>query len=218
MFAVVLAAAAAASSLFPPAGSYSYTAAMNGQPIGKWAVTVKSGASSTEVNENSAASIMGMSVSATAALMLGPDLAPTLYDGRYRTSGQAPTATVTLTPNSATVVSTLAGQPAQIALMSNTRHFVVIEPGLLAGLFVLPAQLGAWKDDSVTWITPTTASAQTIAPSRTASQSRPSAVPAQDVLLSFDQPVAISIWYDPRTLVPDQIAVPSQSAVLTRVR
>ncbi len=38
------------------------------------------------------------------------------------------------------------------------------------------------------------------------------------LLLSIDRPLAVTIWYDPATLVPDQIAVPSQNAVLTRER
>jgi hypothetical protein len=159
-----------------------------------------------------------MQVSATASLVLGPDLAPTRYNGSYRTPTQNPNVSVELTSNSATVVGALNATPAQITLTTNTQHFVVIEPGLLAGLFALPAQLGAWKDSSVTWITPATAQAQALTPNAALSAARPADVPSQDAVLSIEHPIAVTIWYDPVTLAPEQIVVPSQSAVLKRVR
>jgi hypothetical protein len=159
-----------------------------------------------------------MPLSATASLVLGPDFAPTTYSGIYRTPSQTPSVSVVLTPNSATVVGAFSTQPRQIALGPNTRHFVVIEPGLLAGLFALPAQLGAWQDPSVTWITPTTAQAESLSPNPAPSAARPRGVPAGDVLLAIERPIAVTIWYDPATLVPDEITVPSQNAVLIRER
>ena len=210
--------AAMASTSFPPPGTYRYTAAMSGQKIGAWSVNVTDNGEGRQIDENSTASLMGMQLSAKASLVLGPDLAPTKYDGSYRTPGSNPTVTVTLTPSSATVAASLIGQPQEVSLDANTRHFVVIEPGLLAGLFALPAQLGAWKDPAVTWITPTTAQAQSLTANGTPSPSRPAGALPQDVELSIDQPIAVTIWYDPATLVPDVIIVPSQSAILTRVR
>jgi hypothetical protein len=100
----------------------------------------------------------------------------------------------------------------------STQHFVVIEPGLLAGLFALPAQLAAWNDQSVTWITPTTAQAESLSANPSASVTRPADVAASDVVLSIERPTAVTIWYDPNTLVPDEIIVPSQNAVLIRER
>ncbi len=47
---------------------------------------------------------------------------------------------------------------------------------------------------------------------------RPADVPAQEAVLSIERPIAVTIWYDPATFVPDEISVPSQNAVLTRVR
>ena len=113
----------------------------------------------------------------------------------------------------------LAVSRGRLALDANTRHFVVIEPGLLAGLFALPAQLDAWKDRAVTWITPTTAQAQTLTTDPRRSATRPAGVPAKR-RRAFDRtvPPPVTIWYDPNTLVPDEIIVPSQNAVLTRER
>jgi hypothetical protein len=217
MFSTMMLATLIATA-FPPPATYRYTGSMAGQQIGSWSVSVTSDAQRTEIDENSSASVFGMPLAATASLVLGPDFAPTKYDGSYRTPTQNPTVSVALTPSSATVVGALSSSPRQIALDTNTRHFVVIEPGLLAGLFALPAQLDAWKDSSVTWITPTTAQAESLTTEPSPSTVRPAGVAANDVVLSIDHPIGVTIWYDPSTLVPDQINVPSQKAVLTRER
>lgn len=215
---LLLAAVAFAAPAFPPAGTYSYAASLNGEAVGKWSVNVKSAQAGPEIDENSAASLMGMQLAAQAALMLSADLSPTRYDGHYRTPNQSPNVSVSLSPTSATVVGLMTNQTQQVSLDAGTRHFVVIEPGLLAGLFALPAQLASWKDPAVTWITPTSAQAQVLTTGSAASQAHPAGVSASDVLLSIASPIAVSIWYDPATFVPDQISVPSQNAVLTRVR
>jgi hypothetical protein len=191
---------------------------MSGQSLGSWSLSVTSKAEETEIDETASANVHGMQLQASAVLALGPDLAPTKYNGSYRTPTQNPTVSVVLTPSSATVVGALNNQPQQVALGANTSHFVVIEPGLLAGLFALPAQLAAWKDPSVTCITPATAQAQSLGTNAVSPSARPAGVDAGDAVLSIDHPIALTIWYDPGTFVPDEIVVPSQNAVVTRVR
>ncbi len=205
-------------SPFPAAGTYRYTASIGGQPVGSWSVSVAQDGAQTTLAESSNANVMGMQLAATASLVLGQDLAPLRYGGQYRTPTQTPSVSVTLTPNSATAVGALNTQPQQLTLAANTQRFVVIEPGLLAGLFALPAQMAAWKDPAVTWITPATAQAQPLTASPTSSTPRPANLPPQEAVLSIDRPIAVTIWYDPSTFVPDEISVPSQNAVLTRVR
>lgn len=203
---------------FPPAGAYRYSASMSGQSVGTWSVNVTEDEQHAEVDESSSALVFGMQLSATGSLMLGPDLAPTQYTGNYRTPTQTLNVRVGLTADSATVNGALTTQPKQVTLAPNTHHFVIIEPGLLSGLFVLPAQLKSWNDRAVTWITPATGQAQPVSTSTAASPARPSGIPSQDAVVAFDQPTAVTIWYDAATLVPDQINVPSQNAVLTRIR
>jgi len=210
--------AALAATAFPPPATYRYTGSLGGERVGSWSVTVSQDAQGTQLEENSSASIFGMPLSATASLVLGPDFAPVKYSGNYRTPSQSPAVSVVLTSSSATVIGAFSPEPRQISLDANSHHFVVIEPGLLAGLFALPAQLGAWKDSSVTWITPTSAQAESLSANPAPSVARPAGVPAGDVVLSIERPVAVTIWYDPNTLVPDQITVPSQNAVLIRER
>ncbi len=214
--ALILAAATGAA--FPPAGGYRYAASMGGETIGSWSVNVARDASRLQIDEDSAATVLGMHVSATASLVLAPDLTPTSYSGTYRTPTQTPSVSVTLAADAATAVGALDMQPQRLTLATGTRHFVVIEPGLLAGLFVLPAQLRAWNESAVTWITPVTAQAQTLTINSTPSISRPADVPATDANLAIERPIAVTIWYDPQTLLPDEISVPSENAILRRSR
>ncbi len=214
----LLLAAVAANPTFPAPATYRYAATLGGQPIGEWTATVQNRSGQNEVDENSSAMFAGMQLAATASLVLGADLGPLRYEGSYRTPGQNPTVTVTVTGGSATVSGTLMNAPQRVGLLPNTQHFVVVEPGLLAGLFVLPAQLNAWKESAVTWLTPTSAQAQLLTSNPNASMPRPRGVPASDALLSIERPIAVTIWYDPTTLVPDEVIVPSQNATLRRER
>lgn len=218
MLPAMLLAAVAASAAFPAPGTYRYAASLGGQRIGEWSVSVKPSDGGTEIDENSSASFSGMQLAATASLVLGPDLAPTRYEGSYRMAGQSPTVSVTLTPSSATTAGGISGSKRTLALAPNTHHFVVIEPALLAGLFALPAQLRAWGDAAVTWIAPIAGQEQTIGTDAASPAPRPTAAPVQDIGLSMQGQIPLTIWYDPVTLVPDVVVVPSQNAILTRER
>src|SRR5580700_3405707 len=218
LLATMLLAALAGTTPFPAAGEYRYSASMAGQNIGGWSISVRDQNGGMQIDETSSASFAGMQMSANASLALGSDLAPMSYTGNYRMAGQNPSVSVTLTPSAATVAGAMTTAPQRVALAANTRHFVVVEPGLLAGLFALPAQLAAWKDPSVTCITPATAQAQSLGTNAVSPSARPAGVDAGDAVLSIDHPIALTIWYDPGTFVPDEIVVPSQNAVVTRVR
>ena len=101
-------------------------------------------------------------------------------------AGQNVAVTVALTAASATITGTQSNAARTVALVTDTHHFVVIEPGLLAGLFALPAQLAAWNESTVTWLSPVTGSAQPLMKDPAAPpHGRPSGVPAQDVELSL---------------------------------
>lgn len=219
MLQALVLAAVTAGPLFPPPGTYRYAATLGGQRIGDWSASVKpADGGGYEVDENSAAMFAGMQLAATATLVLGSDLAPLRYDGSYHVPNQNPTVSVRLTPTTATVTGSLTTSPRQLSLIPSTQHFVVIEPGLLAGLFALTAQLAAWNDASVTWITPTSAQAAPLTVNPSGSEPRPPGVPPQDVLISIEHPIVVTIWYDPATRVPDEVMVPAQGAVLTRER
>lgn len=223
MLASLILAAATASASFPAAGIYRYSATLNGQPAGRWTLNVKAGPDGTEIDEDSVAIFMGMQMTAKAVLVLGPDFSPVKYSGNYRAAGLNPIVTVAATQKGATVTSSQAPPAKKLGLVPNTRHLVIIDPGLAAGLFVLPAQLAAWREDSVTWVTPISAEAASLAMQSDAPSAPPDGVPPNDVALSMvgtasTGSIPVTIWYDPLTMVPDQIVAPSQNAVLTRER
>ncbi|HEX3456849.1 MAG TPA: hypothetical protein VHR97_02750 [Candidatus Baltobacteraceae bacterium] len=223
MLASLILAAATASAPFPAAGTYRYSATLNGQPAGHWTLNVKAGSDGTEIDEDSVAIFMGVQMTAKAALVLGPDFSPVKYEGHYSAAGLNPIVSVAATPNGVTVTSSQAPPAKNLALVPNTRHLVIIDPGLAAGLFALPAQLAAWREDSVTWVTPISAEAASLATQSNAPSAPPGGVPPNDVAISMvgtssSGRIPVTIWYDPSTMVPDQIVVPSQNAILTRER
>lgn len=202
-----------------PAGSYRYTATLNGTSAGSSTLTVKADGSTTQIDERASGAAAGLQFSGSCSLVLGADLAPTQYDGKYSVAGQQADVNVSLTPTTATVNNSAASTRVQTyALDPNAKHFVVIEPGLLAGLFALPAQMQAWNDAAVTAIAPAMGRQEPLQASAATTATRPSGVPAADVALNVVGPYAVIVWYDPSTLVPDEILVPSQNATVTRVR
>lgn len=217
---VATAAPAAPAPALAP-GTYRFNATYQGAPVGGSTLTVTRDASGTTIKESATGSAGGLDFAATATLVLGADLAPTLYDGKYKVMGQDADASVNLTPTTATVKSSAAaGGPQTFALDPQSSHFVIIEPGLVSGFFALPAQMQTWSGATVSAIAPAYSREVPITPEAAASPAptRPNGVPAGDVPLSVGGHLPFTIWYDPTTLVPDEIVVPSQNATATRVR
>jgi hypothetical protein len=215
---LVVLAALSAGTAFLTTGTFTYSATVAGDPTGSSNLTVLRDGQATRIGERASGTVNGVSVSATAQLTVGADLTPQVYDGTYESNGAQTVVTASLSPFAATVISSgSGGQPATFSL-GDARHFVVIEPGLVAGLFVLPAQMEAWKDEPVLAIAPSYGRAEELAVDSRMKAHRPSEVPLQDVSVSFSGKLPFTIWYDPTTFVPDEIDVPSQSAVVTRVR
>ena len=203
-----------------PAGTFRYAGALAGASVGTTTLTVTPGDGSTQIAEVASGSAGGLAFSGTASLLLGADLAPTQYDGAYTIAGRQTKVSLALTPTTATLRGAGAGDQAQtFPLDPHAKHFVVIEPGLMAGLFALPAQMRAWDGTPVTGIAPVFGRVESLAPELSAAPpARPNGVPASDQELSVGASVPFVVWYDPTTLIPDQIAVPSQNLTATRVR
>jgi hypothetical protein len=206
---LMLLAATAGTPAIPP-GTYTYSAAVGGKTVGTSVLTVKAGPP-MEIDEQAS----GGSSSAKAVLTLGPDLSPVSYTGDYNTAGTPMSVAATLTPTTATV-----GKQT-FTLTANTKHFIVAELGLTAGLFVLPSQMQAWNNGAVLVVIPALASTMSpvaIVPDAALAGTRPATVPAADSVLAIGGQFPFTIWYDPASYVPDEIDVPSQNVVVTRVR
>ena len=200
-------------------GTYAYAGTYEGDPAGTSSVTVRQDNEGATIVEKATGSINGLEMLGSATLTLGPDLVPTIYNGSYQSGALETVVTVSITSAYATVTSnSTEGRPQTFPLKRPAQHFVVIEPGLVAGLFALPAQMAAWSDAPVYAIAPSVARAESFELDENAKPQRPDDVPAADLQLSFGGKFAFTIWYDPATLVPDEILAPSQNLVVTRVR
>lgn len=219
MFATILLAAlsGAAPALTP--GTYTYKGTYQGVQSGTSTLTVRRDGPTTTIEEKARGTFNEMQVAGTVTLDLGADLAPTVYDGSYDSGATHTVVTVTVAATSATLVGTnTGGAQLSFPLQPPAQHLIVVEPGLMAGLFGLPAQMQAWNYDPILAVAPSIAKGESYALDTAAKPQRPDGIPAQDTQITFGGPLAFTIWYDPATYVPDAVVVPSQDAVVTRVR
>jgi hypothetical protein len=219
MLATILLAtlSSAAPALTP--GTYTYTATYESVQSGTSTLTVRHDGDTTTIQENANGAINGVQVAGVVTLNLGADLVPTVYDGSYDSGAMHSVVTVTVGKTAATLVgTTTGGYQMNFPLKPPATHLVVIEPGLMAGIFALPAQMQAWQYDPILAVAPSVAKGENFELDTTAKPQRPDGVPAQDTQITFGGPLAFTIWYDAATYVPDALVVPSENAVVIRVR
>jgi hypothetical protein len=214
MLGLMLTLALAASPVTPPDGTYIYRSNST-MMSGTSTIVVKHVASSVHISENSTGTVQSFAANATATLALGPDLSPTSYNGSYAGAGQSGQTAVTFNGSSASETTSMGGS--NNFALGSASHFVIVDGGLTAGFFALPAQLQAWSDSPTLLIVPIYGQSAPVEMS-TATPTRPPDVPATDVALSFTAPTPLVEWYDPKTMVFDEVDVPSQSVVIRRVR
>lgn len=210
MLAILLAAAIAP-------GTYTYNASLAGANVGTSVLVVKSVGTSTEIDEKVTGTISGSGASASDTLVLGADLAPLTYQMNATEDGSPLKDSATIANTTMNVID-VHGKNASFDLSANTKHFVVADFGLFAGLLPLPAQMRAWDNAPVLVVVPMLGRSVALAPDATANAQRPASVPANDVALVFSGEAPFTIWYDPSTNVPDEIDVTSQGLTVTRQR
>lgn len=214
MLALVLAAAAALPAT-PADGSYTYTLAVAGTPAGKTTITLSHPASGVQLAESASAALNGANFAGTATLNLDALLAPASYAAVYDAPGR--TIHTGLAFNGAKATETADDGKAVFPLDGGTKHFAVLDGTLFSGFFILPSQLRAWNAQSFTAVSPMFGRGGAIAVDQAMKPSRPAAVPAGDASISVSDPIAFTIWYDPATLIVDELDVPAQQAVYSRL-
>lgn len=213
MLSLILAAAIATPA--PADGTYTYVMVLNGARVLKSAVTVKHDVTGKVVLSESASGQMnGRSGSISDTLTLDPALAPVGYNALASLA------------DSRSMQSSLAFSGAQATqsgdvsktydLVADAKHFVVLDFGPFSGYFALPAQMHAWNDSPVVAIMPMYAQGMPIAVDRSLTPDRPKNVPAADAQISVKSPVQFTVWYDPQTLIVDEMDVPSEGVSVTR--
>jgi hypothetical protein len=199
----------------PADGSYEYAGLHNGAVFGHTAVTVSHTGTAITIAENGSGAVSGETGTAKATLTLASaDLSPSAYVANI--SGSSVSAQSALAFNGPTATLTGIGGNQTFNLLDGTTHYVVVDGALLAGYIALPAQLAAWNNAPSTLIIPVYGQASRIVPDASVSTPRPSSVPAADVGITFHQPLTVTEWYDPATLIPDEIDVPSLQLAIQR--
>jgi len=198
-------------------GTYTYNATLAGANVGTSTLVVKSVGTTTVIDEKVTGTISGSGASASDTLVLGADLGPLTYQMNAMQDGSPLKDSATIA-NATANITDVHGKSASFDLLANTKHFVVADFGLFAGLLPLPAQMRAWDDAPVLVVVPMLGRSVALAPDAGASAQRPASVPASDVALVFSGEAPFTIWYDPSTNVPDEIDVTAQGLTVTRQR
>jgi hypothetical protein len=214
MLPLILAATVAAAA--PAAGTYTYAMSLNGAQVEKTAVTVKYDPTGRIVlSESATGNMNGRSGEVSDTLTLDQTLAPLGY------SANASIADSRQMQSNLAFKDSQATQTGDVTktydLAADAKHFVVLDFGPFAGWFALPAQMQAWNFQPVLAIVPLYAQGVPIAIDKSLTPARPKSVPATDVQLSVKNPMQFTIWYDPKTLVIDEMDVPSEGLYVTRL-
>lgn len=199
----------------PAQGTYTYVTSLNGTQIEKTNVTVTRDASGNIVlAEKGSGFLNGRSGSISDTLTLDQALAPVTYSALASIA------------DSRAMQSTLAfkdGEALQsgdvsksYTLAPDAKHFVVLDFGPVTGYFAFPAQMQAWSDSPVMAIVPLYAQGVPITVDKALKPDRPQGVPASDVAVSVNAPVQFTVWYDPKTLIADEMEAPAEGIVITR--
>jgi hypothetical protein len=219
MFGFLLAAGlvAAASAAHIPSGTYTYTATMGGASVGTSTLTVRNVGDTTVIDEQVQGALSGSAASASDTLVLGADLAPLSYQMNAVEDGSPLKDSAHIDSTTASVTD-VHGKSASFDLGASSKHFVVADFGLFAGLLPLPAQMRAWDNAPFLVVVPELGRSATLVPDQSVNPQRPAGVPGQDAAISFTGDAPFTIWYDPSTNVPDEIDVTSQGLTVTRQR
>ncbi|HLI96954.1 MAG TPA: hypothetical protein VKT72_12835 [Candidatus Baltobacteraceae bacterium] len=216
ILATILTTAAPVPAAPAPAdGTYTYATTLNGAQIEKTAVTVKRDpAGQIVLSESGSGNMNGRSGSISDTLTLDQTLAPVGY------SALASIADSRSMQSALSFSGDVAKQSGDVSktygLAADAKHFVVLDFGPFTGYFMLPAQMQAWNDPPVMAIMPIYAQGMPIAVDKTLTPGRPKAVPQADAEISIKSPVQFTVWYDPKTLVVDELDVPAEGLSVAR--
>ncbi len=206
--------AAATAPAAPADGIYAYTISVAGVITGKTAVTLTHTPTGVQLAESANGSLGGSDFAATSTLGLDATLVPASYSAVYKPPGR--TIHAALAFNGGTANETSDNGAMKFDLGAGTKHFVVLDGTLFSGFFILPAQLQAWSTPPVTAVSPMYGHGGAIAVDAALKADRPKGIPAGDIALSVSEPIEFTLWYDPATLIVDELDAPQQSLSYVR--
>ena len=205
-----------AAILAPAPGSYRYEAFINGKTVGKNRLTLIQTANGIKIDESSTANLETGDSKAATTMLLDPNLNITAYTGTYTALDATMKAVVEFNGREATIT---AGHDKQtIPLGGSSKGFVILDSALVSGFFMLPAQMRANANGDSTVLVPGTGGSAFIDVIPGDKPARPADVPQRDASLSFAGDGPFVEWYDPQTLIVDEVALPGQNLIIKRKR
>lgn len=216
MFPLIFTLAVLTQPPAPPDGDYTYAVTMNGATIGKNAIAVKRDPSTGSIvlTENGSGSMNGQSGTIEDTLTLDSTLAPQTYNA-LASLGDSRGMKSSLSFKDGQALQT-GDVTKKYNLVADAKHFVLMDFGPFTGFFALPAQMQAWNRPPVIAIVPMYGQGFPLTVDLAAKPQRPASVPAIDLPMTFSSMVQITMWYDPSTLVVDEVDVPAQGLTVKR--
>ncbi|MBV9277146.1 MAG: hypothetical protein JOZ97_02820 [Candidatus Eremiobacteraeota bacterium] len=200
----------------PPAGTYRYDALINGKSAGSTTVTVSSAPPLTKVVEVAVSHTANGDTHTNATLLLNAALVPLSYISTYKQLQDSMAGTVAFNGRSADITS--GGVNKTFQLGGTSKQFVIMDTATMSGLLMLPAQMHAWHDADTTALVPALMSEAFLNVLHDVAVQRPPSISATDVSLSFQGEAPFVEWYDPATLIVDEVDFVGQNLRIIRRR
>lgn len=199
----------------PPNGTYHYALTLAGETLGRNAITVsRDAAGNLVLSETGSGNMNGQTGSVQDTFMLDPALVPASYQA---------VASVADTRNMHTTLTFNGNQAKQTGdvtktytLSADAKHFVMLDFVSFTGFFALPAQMRAWDNATVCAIVPMYARLASISVDPSLKPARPQTVPPEDAQISVAKPVQFTLWYNPKTLIVDELDAPTEGFTVKR--
>lgn len=201
-----------AAVALPPAGTYRYEAFISGKIVGRSKLTVSKTPDGTRVDESASIDLETGSSTADTSMFLDTKAAIDGYRASYTTLDHTMKLAVTFAPREATVVTGTDKQT--VALGGSSKGFLILDAALISGFFALPAQMRAFGGGDTTVLVPGTGQSTFLSSIAGDEPVRPSDVPRSDTSLSFAGEAPFVEWFDPQTLVADEVILPGENLII----
>lgn len=205
-----------AAALSPPAGAYRYDAIIDRKSAGRTTVTLANTPQGTKLEEYGESHLPAGDTYTHSTLVLDANLIPGAYRASYKIQDEQMQVVVAFENRSATV--TAGSDVRTFALGGSSKSFVILDASMASGFLMLPSQMRAFKDADTTALVPGLGVVTFLSVLQGVTPLRPDRVPPRDVSVSFAGEAPFVEWYDPATLIVDEVDVPGQNLALVRRR
>ncbi|MDQ6931285.1 MAG: hypothetical protein M3126_11550 [Candidatus Eremiobacteraeota bacterium] len=205
-----------AAVTLPPVGTYRYEAFINGKIIGKSSLTVSKTPAGTKIDESANIDLETGSSKAETSMILDNEATVSGYQAAYTTLERTMKLAVTFDRRDAIMATGTDKQT--VPLGGSSKGFVILDAALVSGFFALPAQMRAFGGGDTTVLVPGTGQSTFLSTIGGDTPVRPADVPKSDASLSFAGEAPFVEWFDPHTLVADEVLLPGENLIIKQRR